>query len=306
MSNTTITLVRAPREAPAVRELLAAEGFTFDSAPYAFFRARATGCTITFYEKGKVVLQGPAAAEWAQVALGEEPDDEDDAFGDGISAQPDDRPARWIGVDETGKGDYFGPLVVVAAAVTRDSVLLLRELGVADSKKLTDVKIAEIARDLVHVCPHEIIAIGPEKYNQLYAKIGNLNNLLGWAHAKAIEGVLEKAPDATWALSDQFATNPTVITRHFGPKAKAITFHQRTKGESDPAVAVASILARAEFVKRLGNLRFVAGRVLPKGAGAPVLAAAKEMVSKHGPDVLRQVAKLHFKTTGDVAPGWTP
>ena len=317
MSQSIIVTVRPTSEAPDVEARLLAEGFEIGVAPYAFFRAQRPGCTITFYEKGKVVVQGPGAKDFNYLVTGDDApdvfggDDDDDPAETGdlgleaaLQRHPKPPPEQWIGLDETGKGDYFGPLVVVAAAVERKHVPLLVELGVADSKKLTDKKIAIIAKEIQHICPNERLVIGPEKYNELYARIGNLNALLGWAHAKALESALEKAPNATWALSDQFSANPSVIRRHFGPLAKAITWSQWPKAESDPAVAVASIHARAEFVRRLDWLRNVAGRVLPKGAGAPVLAAGRELVAKHGPELLRKIAKLHFKTTQDVAPGF--
>ena len=324
MTQTTRTIPLSASEARSVRARLDAAGFSFTSAPYAFFQARAPGVTITFYEKGKVLLQGTAVKDWVGLVL----DDEDDADSDEpdddtnedaeptssargsdaswASFHPTPPPVAWAGLDETGKGDYFGPLVVVAAAVRRSDLPLLVELGVADSKSLTDKRILEMAKELGAVCAHQKVIIGPEKYNELYARARNLNKLLGWAHARALEGVLEKTSEPTWALSDQFSADPRVITTHFGPLARAITWTQRPKAEADPAVAVASILARAEFVYRMKALSREIGRELPKGAGPPVLAAARALVASDGPDALRKVAKLHFKTTQDVAPGWNP
>lgn len=312
MTQTTLTLVRDPKDAPAVRELLELEGFTFATAPYAFFRAQSAGCTATFYEKGKLVLQGRAADEIAALLGADVPEDDEDGSGLSVGVEaalakhPSPPPAAWIGVDETGKGDYFGPLVVAAVAVERDRVALLQELGVADSKTLGDAKILDLAKEVGAVCSFQKVVIGPAKYNEVWGRTKNLNKLLGWAHAKAIEGALEKAPNATWALSDQFSVDPQVITQHFGPLAKAIRWQQWPKAESDPAVAAASVMARAEFVWRMRALEKEIGLPLPKGAGPPVLAAARRLVAEKGRDVLAQVAKLHFRTTDDVAPGMRP
>ncbi|MBT9557290.1 MAG: ribonuclease HIII [Myxococcales bacterium] len=331
MTQTTRTIPLSASQARDVRARLAAAGFSFTTAPYAFFQARAPGVTITFYEKGKVLLQGTAVKDYVGLVLDEDEEGDDDDGTDSDESDGDDSnddrepkpaargsaaswatfhpappPAAWAGLDETGKGDYFGPLVVVAAALRRSDLPLLIELGVTDSKSLTDKRILEIAKELGAVCTHHKVVIGPEKYNELYDRARNLNKLLGWAHARALEGVLEKTSEPTWALSDQFSADPRVITTHFGPLARAITWTQRPKAEADPAVAAASILARAEFVYRMKALSREIGRELPKGAGPPVLAAARALVASDGPDALRKVAKLHFKTTQDVAPGWRP
>ena len=152
----TITLKCAPLDAPRAREILELNGFTFDSAPYAFWRARGPGLIATFYEKGKLVLQGAAADEYATVLdAGADAARPPDPFDAAMALHPVPPPACWAGIDEAGKGDYFGPLVVVAAAVERERVPLLRELGVADSKTIGDARIREIARDLKAVCAYK-------------------------------------------------------------------------------------------------------------------------------------------------------
>ncbi len=302
----TLTLPLGPLDAPRVRSVLELGGFDFDSAPYAFFRARTAGCVATFYEKGKLVLQGADAAAWARVldcetteAVLEETELAASAepYAAALERHPDPKPERWVGIDETGKGDYFGPLVVAAAVVSRDQVALLQELGVADSKRLSDPQAKKLAQELKALCPFEKVVLLPAKYNDVYARIGNLNTLLAWGHARALDGVLEKAPEATWALSDQFAKDPGLIQSRFRGRAKDIRHDQWPKAEADPAVAVASILARAEFLWQMDALSKQAGRTLPKGAGPPVLSAAKALIAEAGPEVLGQFAKLHFKTT---------
>jgi ribonuclease HIII len=200
-----------------------------------------------------------------------------------------------IGIDESGKGDYFGPLVIAAVFVDATTQGELRLMQVRDSKKISDGRILEMAPDIKTICPHSVIAIGPQKYNELYAKIKNLNRLLAWGHAKALETLLERV-SCDRAISDQFG-DERLILNVLQEKGRKITLEQRTKAESDLAVAAASILARAEFLLRLKRLSSEVGTTLPKGASPAVELAAKMIIKKHGRERLGSVAKLHFKTT---------
>jgi ribonuclease HIII len=198
-----------------------------------------------------------------------------------------------IGVDESGKGDYFGPLVIAACFVGPEHLAELD--GVKDSKKLTDAVSIKLAARIKAVCPYEVIAIGPAKYNELYAKFQNLNKLLAWGHARAIENVLEKRP-CELVISDQFA-DPAGLKRQLFERGKKITLESRVRAESDIAVAAASILARAEFLYRLRKLGEEIGMELPKGASSLVIEAGKRVFARSGQEGLAKVAKLHFKTT---------
>lgn len=202
-----------------------------------------------------------------------------------------------IGIDESGKGDYFGPLVIAAAHVTAEIEPELRLMEVRDSKKISDGRVLEIARDLRQVCKHSIVTIGPQKYNELYPKFRNLNRLLAWGHARALENLLEQV-DCPLAIADQFGDERFVLNALL-EKGKKIQLVQRTKAEEDLAVAAASILARAEFLHRLKRLSEEVGMTLPKGA-THVELAARMVVKKHGEAKLGMVAKLHFKTTKSV------
>lgn len=202
-----------------------------------------------------------------------------------------------IGIDESGKGDYFGPLVIAAAHVTPEIEPELRLMEVRDSKKISDGRVLEIARDLRQVCKHSIVTINPQKYNELYPKFRNLNRLLAWGHARALENLLEQV-DCPLAIADQFGDERFVLNALL-EKGKKIQLVQRTKAEADLAVAAASILARAEFLLRLKRLSDEIGTTLPKGA-THVELAARMVVKKHGEAMLENVAKLHFKTTKSV------
>ncbi len=201
-----------------------------------------------------------------------------------------------IGVDESGKGDYFGPLVIAACFVAPWHEAELE--GVKDSKKLTDLQAKRLAVQIKKTCPYEVLVVGPAKYNELYLKIKNLNRLLEWGHAKAIEGVLAKQ-EAKLAISDQFA-KPAGLKSVLARKGIDIQLISMVRAESDLAVAAASILARAAFLDKLEALGAEAGMVLPKGAGSPIPPAGRKLVQALGPEALGRFAKLHFKTTAQI------
>ncbi len=209
-----------------------------------------------------------------------------------------DEPGR-IGTDESGKGDFFGPLVVAAFFLPEGQDDVLRELGVRDSKRMSDSRVRDVAVALKKGYPfHSVVAVGPEKYNELYAKFRNLNRLLAWGHARAIENVLEKVPCGK-AVTDQFG-DESYVHRALLKKGRTISLVQQPRAEVDLAVAAASILARSEFLTRLFFLSKDVGMDLPKGASAAVEEAAVNLVRAKGRDILTKVAKTHFKTAARV------
>ncbi|MGO4348144.1 ribonuclease HIII [Paenibacillus sp. MCAF9] len=207
-------------------------------------------------------------------------------------------PEEIIGIDESGKGDYFGPLVIAGVFVSKGNVEYLKQIGVMDSKKLSDKQIAELSVKIKKLCPYTIVTIGNKKYNELYDKINNLNKLLAWGHARAIENLIEKTA-CQFALSDQFG-DEGLIKKALLDKGKTITLYQRHKAEEIISVAAASILARNEFVSRLTILSNEYKLKLPKGASTQTVQAAKQFVFEHGKQELINIAKLHFKTTGQL------
>lgn len=197
-----------------------------------------------------------------------------------------------VGVDESGKGDFFGPLVVAACYVGPEHLAELE--GVRDSKKLTDPVSLRLAQQIRRTCPHAVISIGPTKYNELYASMKNLNKLLSWGHARAIENVLEQQP-CDHVISDQFA-DPAGLKRALFAKGKTVRLESMVRAESDIAVAAASILARAEFLNRLKRLGQEIGFQLPKGASDLVIRTGVEIARLKGAESLSSVAKTHFRT----------
>ena len=200
-----------------------------------------------------------------------------------------------VGIDESGKGDYFGPLVIAGVYVSTEQEERLRELGVRDSKAITDKKVSALASQIRELCLFTVVAIGPERYNSLYDSFKNLNKLLAWGHARAIENLLEKV-SCDRVVADQFGDERFLKNALMG-KGRTVTLIQKPRAEEEIAVAAASIIARAEFLRRLQELSARYEVSLPKGASDFVIAAAKEFVKRHGEDTLGQVAKLHFRTT---------
>ncbi len=294
-------------QAAQLKELLVARNWALSQAPYAFWKAQQDKTSVVAYQSGKLTVQGRGTAEFVQFIL--EPEILGEArFGYEAEWQEKDDPAMFephAGIDESGKGDYFGPLVVACCHTERETARRLLEIGVTDSKAIKDDRrIASLAAQTRTIVGgnFSIVAIGPESYNRLYDKFGNLNRLLAWGHAKSLETLLDKVPSCPRAISDQFGAKGTV-QRALQEKGRNIVLDEHPKAEADIAVAAASILARAEFVQRLEWLGLQAGMTLPKGAGAQVDAAARALLLREGTARMHLFAKLHFKTTQKILPG---
>lgn len=212
----------------------------------------------------------------------------------------------YIGTDESGKGDYFGPLVIAGVMVNDDTAAQLIQLGVMDSKKLTDATIGKLYQALTDIVGEDAIAvveIGPAKYNELYERLKsggkNLNHLLAWGHAMAIEKLLERFPDCNQAIADKFG-DERYIRSQLKERGKGIILHQTPRAEANVGVAAASIVARYRFIQHVKKLSRQFEVELPLGANPIVKRQAKTLITKHDLAALRQVAKLHFKTTQEL------
>ena len=299
MNSYTIAITTV--QAEALRKLLADQGFEFVDRPYTIFFAQRAKLSIAVYEKGpKVVIQGKDTEDFVRFYL--EPEILKEArVGYEEVLQPEMFEPHF-GIDESGKGDFFGPLVVAGVYVERQIARHLLSLGVMDSKRIgSDNRIRHLADEIERTpgLAANIVLIGPEKYNSLYEKFTNLNDLLAWGHARVIENLLMRRPDCKRSLSDKFA-NEHVIQRALLKQGKLIQIDQRTKAESDLAVAAASILARDRFVRWLDTHGKELGVTLPKGVSEAVKSAAQAVVEKFGREALRTIAKMHFRTSADV------
>ncbi len=299
---TTYTKPLTSAQAEKLREWLQAHDWVFESKPYCLYAASHGKVNVLVYEKGpKIVVQGKDTESFVTHTL------EPEILGVAeLGYEEIHFPEMYephLGIDESGKGDFFGPLVVAGVYVDAGVARALREIGATDSKRISsDAKIEKLAEQIRNLpgLKWEIIQINPERYNALYEKFGNLNRLLAWGHAKVIEVLLERVPGCPKALSDQFA-NPAVLQRALQDKGRQIELVQRTKAESDPAVAAASILARERFVSWLKKAGGEVGTAsLPKGVSEQVKQAARSLIQQKGAEALSQVAKMHFRTAGEV------
>ncbi len=297
------TVKLAPVQAEKLKSILIAKGWTPFPVEHSAFAFKGLGVNVVHYASGKCVVSGKGTEDFVKFTL------EGEVTGEAKMGYEAENNPEWfdehLGLDESGKGDVFGP--VISACVIGDGAMvsMWREAGVADSKKLNDVKIAELDRK-IRETPGVVVRttfMRMAKYNELHSRFGkNLNRLLAWMHATSAAEALQQY-EAThgrkpaWGLLDQFTEEPLVqneLTR------KGITFdlRMRTKAESDPVVAAASIIARAAFVRELDKLAADGGVPLPKGAGMkPHREAMTELVDRHGTAGLVNFAKLHFRET---------
>ena len=299
----------------ALRELVQSKGWTIldekeiQSGYQLLITDGITRIPCSFFNSGKVLIQGkpgelqrqlktwwetrnglsrePVAPEATQSSLVEIP---------AIITVNNYTGRPRIGLDESGKGDYFGPLVIGAVFVNGQTEDRLITLGVRDSKLISDNRIIVLAEQIKALCPHFVVPIEPKRYNELYAKVKNLNRLLAWGHAWTLESLLEKV-SCDLAIIDKFGDESYVRTA-LKEKGRQITVIQQTHAEADIAVAAASVLARARFVQQMEQLSKMVGKTLPKGASDPsIVVIGRELVAVHGKDILNEIAKLHFKTT---------
>ncbi len=284
-----------------MKSCLEARNYTPRQVPYARFAGEKEKTSVVFYESGKLVVQGKGTQEFVEFVL--EPEVLKQArLGYEAVLNPDLLLPR-IGVDESGKGDFFGPMCVAGVYVNESVINVWKDAGVRDSKNISsDKKISDLAKLIRETpgCVTTVVPIGNEAYNRLYAKMRSVNTVLAWGHARVIENLMGQKhrmnPPPVRAISDQFASSKSVVEKSLMSLGRSIELVQRHKAEEDLAVAAASILARDEFVKRLAGLGKDYGVELPKGAGANVDGLAKDLFSKHGADVLAKIAKMHFRT----------
>ncbi len=299
MAQNSYTRALTPAQAKTLQSLLESRGWKFEPKEYTLFAAKKDKTTVAVYEKGpKILVQGRGAAEFLEFLL--EPEILGVAeLGYAEVHQPEMFQPH-IGVDESGKGDFFGPLVIAGVYVDATSAKSLQAAGVQDSKAISsDKRIRDLAETIRNTprAIHDVVSIGPERYNEVYQKAGNLNRLLAWGHARVIENLLERQPDCPRALSDQFA-HESVLKKALLAKGKTIKLDQRTKGESDIAVAAASILARERFINWLDEASRRLGITLPRGASNKLITdIGQQLTTQRGNDFLPKVGKMHFRNS---------
>lgn len=258
-----------------------------------------TRLPVNLYHTGRIVVQGKACAmkarltEWAN--LFQAGMDSAAMTGEELSPEASALPtSARVGVDEAGKGDVFGPLVVAGVLLTPATELALARRGVRDSKTLADARISQLVQLIRTACPVEVLVISPSEYNRAYEQQGrNLNRLLAWGHAQVIAR-LSRGRSVARAVCDQFGDAALLIDALAAAGCR-IALEQRPHAESDLAVAAASVVARAEFVAAIREYGQEIGLRLPLGAAAgQVENAAKQIYQRWGRQGLERVAKMHF------------
>src|SRR5438093_1659391 len=294
-------------QATELRALLEELGFEFSPKEWTIFFGQKNKLSVAVYEKGpKALVQGQGVEEFVQFEL------EPKILGEAkLGYEEVHSPEMFephFGVDESGKGDFFGPLVISGVYVDRGIARKLLDAGGVDSKRISsDARIRALADTIRKTSQGlvEPVLIGPAKYNELYEKFGNLNRLLGWGHARVIENLLARKPGCPRSLSDQFA-DARVIKESLMKHGRTIVLEQRPRAESDIAVAAASILAREAFINWLERNSKELGLRLERGVSPSVKENARKLVELNGPGALREVAKVHFRTAHETAPDYYP
>lgn len=286
----SFVIVISSQQGAEIREYLIAQDFILTKPPFTVFSAKGKNLNCTFYESGKLVVQGKDCGHFVEFYL------EPKILHTFIYTNPLSEVASHprIGIDESGKGDFFGPLCIAGVYVDGNLVAKLKEIGVKDSKKMSDSAIKKAAVKIKSLCPYHVVKINPAKYNEIYSGFRNLNALLAWGHATTIEKLVEKT-GCKEVIIDQFA-NESVVIHALNKKKIELQLTQRHKGEEDLAVAAASILAREAFIDGLEKLGKEMGLVLPKGAGEETLRVGKKIFDQYGLEFLKNLCKEHFKT----------
>lgn len=279
-----------------------------NTPPYAKWQAKDGDTVITLYESGKVVFQGKdadlASDFWitteklnsGKVDVKNSANKEKKEKLDYIN--PKIYYASTIGSDEVGTGDYFGPIVVTATFVAKENIPFLEELGVKDSKKMTDDKILEVVPKIIKTIPYESIILSNKEYNEKYNSDINMNKIKAILHNKALMTIKNKEQNYDYIVVDQFA-EPYVYFNYLKTSSNVvrnITF--MTKAEDKClSVACASIISRYIFLKEFDKLSKNLGMNLFKGASDKVDEQGLTIVKKYGIDKLSEIAKLNFKNT---------
>lgn len=282
-------------KAEVLKAFLVQHDFELSQPPHTIVSGKRKGISCTFYNSGKLVVQGKDMGEFIQFYL--EPEVlQSFSYGyeEQLTEASHDVTPR-IGIDESGKGDFFGPLCVAGLYAGGDMVAELAKLGVRDSKGMSDGAIRRVAKELHKRFAHHIVRMNPFKYNELYGKFDNLNRLLAWGHATTIEHVVQKS-NCSKVIVDQFAAE-WVVESALKRKQITVDLTQRTKAEQDLVVAGASILARDAYLQGLDRMEKQFGMTFPKGGASPkLIEAGRVFVSRFGKERLPEVAKMHFKT----------
>jgi|GEM_PF-2980300 len=270
-------------------EFLSGLGFTV-TREKGITNLKSRGCTLSIYDNGTVIAHCSGVLEKVvRDYILSVPFSYEDYLKREFGIEANE---EWMGTDEAGKGDYFGPLVVACVCVTLDEAEMLYRLGLADSKRLAESELFRfnsIIESMVRPSHREIINISPSKYNELRESLGNINSILAWAHSRAIEQVAKRS-NARMAIVDKFLSGSNE-----GIRVQGVFVHEFNKAERDMAVASASVLAAVKFREEMDEISRLCGFRVPRGAGADASALARRLREEKGEEFCRRVCKMNFK-----------
>jgi ribonuclease HIII len=299
---TSYTLKLTPEQLDKLGSVLKGRSWPTREVPYARHAFDGDGVKVVAYESGKLVVQGGKTEDFVSNIL------EPEITGEFLLGYEEVNNPEWYephaGLDESGKGDLFGPVVSACVVADGDMVKKWIDSGIRDSKTITDGAIMKMAKQIKETqgVVVKTAYTGMLKYNELHTKFGqNLNKLLAWLHGRALLDAL-KVRQPKWGLLDQFSKQPLVQQY---VKDRTFDLQMRTKAEEDPVVAAASIIARATWLEQMKKLEDLAGRPLPKGSGTQAKQAAVKLFKQIGEPRMAEFCKLHFKTAYE-AMGKTP
>lgn len=297
----TYTIKLEGEQMDKLQSLLEGRGWARFEVPYARFAFKGRDCNVTAYEKRKVVVVAGKGTEDFVTNVLEPEITQSPKLGYDDVLHPD-----WFeshaGLDESGKGDFFGPLITATVIADKPAIESWIKAGVKDSKRLVDTQILRLD-NIIRETSGAVVEVFPwtmTKYNELMMKnTANVNRLLGWQHARTLQRALERKW-VKWGLLDQFSEQPLVQRELAKTDVKGFELRMRTKAEEDPVVAAASIVARAEYVRQMHDLSKKFGEKLQKGASAAVKVQAHSIIQRFGAKALGEYAKLHFRTAYEV------
>ena len=301
MGKVTYTWALSNEQVAILKDCLSRGGFDFQEKEHTIYSAKRGKLNVTVYRKGpKVLVQGKETEEFVKFIL------EPEVLGEARLGYEEHWQAEMFephfGIDESGKGDYFGPLVVAGVYTNCAITRALLNAGIMDSKRIGSGKrIRELATKIRAEVGsrYKVIRWAPARYNLLYKKYNNVNQMLARGHATVIKDLSVRVPSCGRALSDQFTKAP-LIARELKSRGVRLNLEERTKAENDIAVAAASILARESFLDWIDRVSEKAGLEIPLGAGFSVKEVARKFIDKFGKEKLMEVVKFHFRTTEDL------
>ena len=301
MAKVTYTLALSDEQVTILKACLLRDGFEFKEKEHVLYSAKKGKLNVTVYRKGpKVLVQGKETEDFVKFVL------EPEVVGEARLGYEEHWQAEMFephfGIDESGKGDYFGPLIVAGVYTNSEITRALMNAGIMDSKRIGSVnRVRELAGKIRAEVGsrYKVIRWAPSRYNLLYKEYNNVNLMLARGHATVIKDLSVRVPSCGRALSDQFTKAP-LIARELKNRSVRLNLEERTKAENDIAVAAASILARESFLDWMDKVSGKIGLELPFGAGSAVKEVACEFIQKFGKEKLGEVVKLHFKTTDEI------